>query len=170
MTSRDIHRPPPPRWYPHSVTRSPQVNPFCIMDNTFASNSSPAQSDAGHTPEHQGFSAVHRLSASQERKLVDYLEDHLLDLTRNYKKRCVLRLPTNRYLPLTALQRAPVFYAPNTGLLSQRRTSPPRAHPPDPTGGTLRITAHVSAPSIYRRSLELHHWLQARRRHAPAAA
>ncbi|KZT74076.1 hypothetical protein DAEQUDRAFT_702285 [Daedalea quercina L-15889] len=30
---------------------------------------------------------AHRLSPGQERKLVDYLEEHLLNITRNYKKR-----------------------------------------------------------------------------------
>ena len=29
------------------------------------------------------------LSQAQERKLVEYLEDHFLDLTRNFKKRLV---------------------------------------------------------------------------------
>ena len=31
--------------------------------------------------------AVHALSPGQERKLVDYLEDRFLDITRNFKKR-----------------------------------------------------------------------------------
>ena len=31
--------------------------------------------------------AVHALSQGQERKLVDYLEDRFLDITRNFKKR-----------------------------------------------------------------------------------
>ena len=59
------------------------------MDNTVRADSIPTHSDPGHDPGHQW---VHHLSTSQERKLVDYLEDHLLDITRNYKKRCVFHL------------------------------------------------------------------------------
>ena len=33
--------------------------------------------------------AIKALSPTQERKLVDYLEDRFLDVTRNYKKRSV---------------------------------------------------------------------------------
>ena len=37
-------------------------------------------------------SVLRPLSAKQERKLVDYLEEQLLDITRNYKKRLVFWL------------------------------------------------------------------------------
>jgi hypothetical protein len=35
---------------------------------------------------------VHALSRAQERRLLDYFEDKLLDITRAYKKRCASRL------------------------------------------------------------------------------
>ena len=37
--------------------------------------------------------AVHALSPGQERKLVDYLEDRFLDITRNFKKRFAFSAP-----------------------------------------------------------------------------
>lgn len=80
-----------------SLTEAHSYRYYCnlilTMDNTVRTKSAPTHSDPGHDPEHQrGPTAVHHLSTSQERKLVDYLEDHLLDITRNYKKRCVFRL------------------------------------------------------------------------------
>ncbi|KAH9930850.1 uncharacterized protein B0H18DRAFT_872669 [Fomitopsis serialis] len=69
---------------------------------------------------------AHRLSPSQERKLVDYLEDHLLEITRNYKKRShpSSTLPTlASYLtavhPLLAL----VLQIPPAGPSASLRTS-----------------------------------------------
>ncbi|KAI0728836.1 hypothetical protein C8Q72DRAFT_779076 [Fomitopsis betulina] len=59
---------------------------------------------------HDPGATIHRLSLGQERKLLDYLEDHLLDITRNYKKRAhpSSTLPTlasylNAVHPLLAL-------------------------------------------------------------------
>jgi hypothetical protein len=40
-------------------------------------------------PEMQTVDPVAPLSATQERRLVDYLEDQFLELTRGYKKRLI---------------------------------------------------------------------------------
>ena len=37
---------------------------------------------------------LHALRPGQERKLVDFLEDRFLELTRNFKKRYAIRLLT----------------------------------------------------------------------------
>lgn len=110
---------------------------------------------------HDPGATIHRLSLGQERKLLDYLEDHLLDITRNYKKRCVSSLPHMTPL-LTPSQRAPVFHAPHPRLLPQRRPPSPRAHPADPARPAIRIAAHIACPPADGRCPELHHRLHAR--------
>ena len=63
--------------------------PVAVNDttDTFDEEPVPGPSDSPQPPK-----VVRALSPAQERKLVDYLEDRFLDVTRNYKKRFVLPL------------------------------------------------------------------------------
>jgi len=64
-------------------------NAVDIHDPGFESSSIRARDDHSDS-DGPATSTVHRLSPSQERKLVDYFEDHLLEITRNHKKRYAL--------------------------------------------------------------------------------
>ena len=82
------------------------------------------------------------LTARQERRLVEYVEDMFLDIMRNYKKRCV-RLLCRENLPLSRFsknfgltQGPPLDNTSHPPFLPPRNAHPPVAHPPDPAGST----------------------------------
>ena len=85
---------------------------------------------------------VHPLSSNQERKLVDYLEDKLLEITRNFKKRCVSRY--RFYLSLTCGSqiRTHEYNCPYTNRLLAPITYATFPDPPDTTNTTVCVLAN----------------------------
>ena len=140
---------------------------FRSMTEALAATS-PAASTSSTLVQHH--LRTHRLSAKQERNLIDFVDEKLLDVTRNYKKRCARCIYSGVQEAMLSCRQAPtILVSPNPPRLPIRNPYPPRPNPSDPTRSSTAHAPHSAAPAPHRRGSQLDNGIRAGCRDATRA-